>query len=101
VINGFKNGSIKNLEIYYQHADGKITPVEINADVVQTKEGKVVVTLCRDITESKQAEEVLAASEDRIDIKVMVARPMTAGGQFRSGARQKPQTGRWFQAPRA
>jgi len=25
VINCFKNGSIKNLEIDYQHADGKIT----------------------------------------------------------------------------
>jgi PAS domain S-box-containing protein len=65
VINCFKNGSIKNLEIDYQHADGKITPVEMNANVVQTKEGKVVVTLCRDITERKQAEEALEASEER------------------------------------
>ncbi len=61
----FKNGSIKNLEIDYKHADGKITPVEINANVVQTKEGKVVVTLCRDITERKRAEEALEASEER------------------------------------
>ena len=68
VINCFKNGSIKNLEIDYQHADGKIIPVEINANVVQTKEGKVVVTLCRDITERKRAEEALAASEERYRI---------------------------------
>jgi len=37
----------------------------MNANVVQTKEGKVVVTLCRDITERKQAEEALEASEER------------------------------------
>ena len=64
VIKCFKNGSVKNLEVDYQHTDGKIVPVEINANVVQTKEGKVVVTLCRDITERKQAEEALAASEE-------------------------------------
>jgi PAS domain S-box-containing protein len=68
VINCFKYGSIKNLEVDYQHADGKIIPVEINANVVQTKEGKVVVTLCRDITERKRAEEALAASEERYRI---------------------------------
>ena len=68
VINCFKNGSVKNLEIDYQHADGKIIPVEINANVVQTKEGKVVVTLCRDITERKRAEEALTASEERYRI---------------------------------
>jgi PAS domain S-box-containing protein len=65
VINCFKNGSIKNLEIDYRHADGKIVPIEINANVVQTKAGKAVVTLCRDITERKRAEEALAASEER------------------------------------
>ena len=68
VSNCFKNGSIKNLEIDYQHTDGKIIPVEINANVVQTKEGKAVVTLCRDITERKRAEEALAASEERYRI---------------------------------
>jgi PAS domain S-box-containing protein len=61
----FKNGSIKNLEIDYRRADGKIIPVEINANSVQTKEGKVIVTLCQDISERKQAEEALEASEER------------------------------------
>jgi PAS domain S-box-containing protein len=68
VINCYKNGSIKNLEIDYRHADGKIIPIEINANVVQTKEGKAVVTLCRDITERKRAEDALAASEQRYRI---------------------------------
>jgi PAS domain S-box-containing protein len=68
VINCFKNGSIKNLEIDYRHADGKIVPIEINANVVQTKAGKAIVTLCRDITERKRAEEALAASEERYRI---------------------------------
>ena len=65
VINCFNKGFIKNLEIDYQHADGTIIPIEINANVVQTKEGKAVVTLCRDISERKRAEEALAASEER------------------------------------
>ena len=65
VIKCFNNGFIKNLEIDYRHADGKIIPIEINANVVQTKEGKVVVTLCRDITERKRAEDALATSEER------------------------------------
>ena len=63
--NCFRKGSIKSLEIDYQLADGKIVPIEISANVAQTKDGKVVVTLCRDITERKQAKEALEASEER------------------------------------
>jgi PAS domain S-box-containing protein len=61
----FETGTIRNLEIDYRHADGNILPVEINAHVTKTKHGKVMVTLCRNIQERKQAEQALAASEER------------------------------------
>ncbi len=68
VSNCFKKGSIRNLDIDYQHPDGSIFPVEINANVVKTKHGKAVVSLCRDILQRKRAEEALAASEERYRI---------------------------------
>jgi PAS domain S-box-containing protein len=57
----FQKGSIRNLEIDYQHKDGTIIPVEINSNVVQTKNGKIIVSLCRDITERKAAENQVTA----------------------------------------
>jgi PAS domain S-box-containing protein len=61
----FETGFVKNLEIDYQHADGTIVPVEINAHVVKTQTGIIIVTLCRDITKRKQTEEVLRESEEK------------------------------------
>ena len=61
----FEKGSVKNLEIDYKRTDGTIVPIEINANVVQTKNGKIIVTLCRNITERKRAEEALQESEAR------------------------------------
>jgi PAS domain S-box-containing protein len=52
----FEKGSVRNLEVDYQRTDGTIIPVEINANVVQTKNGKIIVALCRDITERKAGE---------------------------------------------
>ncbi len=57
----FEKGSIRNLEIDYQHKDGTIIPVEINANAVQTKNGKIIVALCRNITERKAAENKMSA----------------------------------------
>jgi PAS domain S-box-containing protein len=65
VIKCFEQGCVKNLVIDYQHPDGKIVPVEINANVIQTKNGQRIVTLCRDITDRKQTQDALAASEER------------------------------------
>jgi PAS domain S-box-containing protein len=53
----FKNGVVKNLVVDYKRTDETIFPVEINANVVQTKKGKTILTLCRDITERKQVED--------------------------------------------
>jgi PAS domain S-box-containing protein len=61
----FRQGFVKNLEIDYVDKAGKITPIEINATVVKSKEGPLIMTLCRDITERKKAEEVLQESESK------------------------------------
>ena len=52
-------GRIRQLEIDYIGPDGKITPVEINASVITTKEGQRIVSLCRDITERREAQMAL------------------------------------------
>lgn len=60
-----KTGMVRNLEIDYVTPDGRIIPVEINAKVVETREGRVILTLCRDISERRQAEIALKESEER------------------------------------
>jgi PAS domain S-box-containing protein len=52
-------GQIRELEIDYIGPDDTVTPVEINASVITTKEGKRILSLCRDITERRQAQEAL------------------------------------------
>ncbi len=55
-----RDGYIRNLEIDYVDSTGKIIPVEINATVVQTKGTPRILTVCRDITVRKAAEEAVA-----------------------------------------
>ncbi len=62
----FKEGFVRNFNVDYIDKDGKITPVEINATVVGTEQGQLVVTLCRDITERKQAEEEVLSEQNFI-----------------------------------
>lgn len=52
-----QQGFIQNLELDYCDKYGKIIPVEINASVIQSEEGPMVLALCRDISERKEAEE--------------------------------------------
>jgi PAS domain S-box-containing protein len=62
----FEQGYIRNLEIDYVDAKGKVTPIEINASCIEI-EGKIqTITICRDITKRKQAEEVLRESETKL-----------------------------------
>lgn len=44
-------GFVRNLEIDYAAKDGATTTVEINATVVDTREGKRIIAICRDITD--------------------------------------------------
>ena len=52
-----EQGPLVNMEIKYIDAGGKITPIEINATHVETREGWRTVALCRDISERKRHEE--------------------------------------------
>jgi|GEM_PF-649995 len=65
VKNCLSTGKTRNLEIEYLNKEGAITPVEINATVVQTEEGKKILALCRDITSRKRAEEIITKSQYR------------------------------------
>jgi PAS domain S-box-containing protein len=60
-----REGYIRNLEIDYMDLAGKITPVEINATVVQIQGTTKILTLCRDITRRKQEEMALHTSEEK------------------------------------
>jgi two-component system, cell cycle sensor histidine kinase and response regulator CckA len=52
-----KNGFIRNFVTEYVDGGGKITPVEINASVDGEGESLRIISLCRDISERKRAEE--------------------------------------------
>lgn len=57
-----RKGRIRNLEIDYAGHEGAITPVEINATVVETTQGKRILSLCRDIS-TRRAQEKQARSQ--------------------------------------
>jgi PAS domain S-box-containing protein len=59
------NGFVRNLEITYVDKTGRRTPVEINATAVETAGEDTILSLCRDITERKRAEEALLEKEAR------------------------------------
>lgn len=61
----FEQGYVRNLEIDYVNPQGNFTPIEINATILQTVNGKMILTLCRDITGRKQAEVALKESEEK------------------------------------
>lgn len=62
----FDLGFVRNLQIDYVDSAGKITPIEINAKVVQAEGGMRILSLCRDISERKLAEEALHESEEEL-----------------------------------
>ena len=52
-------GFIRDYVVHYVNAEGRLTPIEINATVVGTGESRRVLTLCRDISQRLQAERLL------------------------------------------
>ncbi len=73
-----RNGFIRNFEIDYVSTTGTITPIEINATVLESGEGFRILTLCRDITERRRAEEeaaLLACLNDLSPASVIVHTP--------------------------
>ena len=59
----FEQGFVRNLEIDYVDKQGKNTPIEINATVVNTKNGPQILTLCRNISEHRKLEEQLRQAQ--------------------------------------
>ena len=60
-----KKGYIRNLEIDYVDLRGNITPIEINATYLEFEGAAQILTLCRDITERKHAEELSRQTEEK------------------------------------
>lgn len=50
-------GFIRNLEVDYAAKDGTTTTVEINATVIDTRDGKRIIAICRDITDRVLSDE--------------------------------------------
>jgi two-component system, sensor histidine kinase and response regulator len=79
-------GYIRNLEIDYIDARGKVTPIEVNATVIETDGTPRILTLCRDITERKRAEDKLAAeralAQRYLDIAGVILLVLDADGNI-------------------
>jgi len=62
-----QGGKVRHQEVRVKRADGSVADVEINTNLLRDDDGKVlgVLTLQRDITSRKKAEEALRESEER------------------------------------
>jgi two-component system cell cycle sensor histidine kinase/response regulator CckA len=78
IIKCFKQGYIRDLKIDYTDKAGRATPIEINATVIETSTGQQIVTLCRNITERKRAEEALQLNTERTETLLQLNQMTTA-----------------------
>ena len=60
-----REGSIRDLVMDYVDANHHVTPVEINATVIETRDGLRIVSLCRDITRRMAIQAQLVATRDQ------------------------------------
>ena len=61
-----QEGAVRQLDVDYVGPSGNLIPVEINASVIDTKQGKRILALCRDVTERRRAETALKQSHDEL-----------------------------------
>ncbi len=61
----FEHGSVRHLVIDYIDAVGRVTPVEINATMLVSADSTTILTICRDISERRRAEQALFNSEEQ------------------------------------
>jgi two-component system, cell cycle sensor histidine kinase and response regulator CckA len=73
-----EQGFVRNLEIEYVAPSGRVIPVEIDATVLGTSSNLRILTLCRDITLRRQAEEAMRARENLLS-SVFRAAPIGIG----------------------
>jgi len=59
-------GFVRNLEIDYVDRHDLITPLEINATIVDLDTRRVILGICRDITDRKETEEMVLRSRERL-----------------------------------
>lgn len=69
-----EQGFVRNLVIDYVNKVGEITSIEINATVIQTQTGPQILSICRDITNRKQAEMALRTSEAQFSNAMTIAK---------------------------
>ena len=84
-------GRVRDLVVDYAGPNGVITPIEINATVVQTAGGARLLSLCRDITERKRAEDALRQSAAHL----AQAQRLAHFGSFRADSTGKPAVVTW------
>jgi PAS domain S-box-containing protein len=61
-----QSGQTQRLEIDYVWSSGRIQPVEINARMIESGEGRRIISLCRDIAERRGAERERRELENRM-----------------------------------
>jgi PAS domain S-box-containing protein len=66
VVKCLRQGFVRGLEVDYVDAAGRITPVEIHANVVRTAPAIQIWALARDITERRRMESDLRESQQRL-----------------------------------
>ena len=60
-----ETGAVRHLEVGYVGPEGGVIPIEINASVINSSQERRIISLCRDITDRKRAEEALRQSEQK------------------------------------
>ncbi|MEP9410655.1 MAG: PAS domain S-box protein [Candidatus Brocadia sp.] len=71
-INRTGSGMLDNID--YQHADGRLTPTSISANVIEYGRRKTIQWICRDITERK-----------RMELQLIQAERLAAVGELAAG----------------
>lgn len=74
-------GAVRHLEVDYVDQRNRFTPIEINATVLPSANGPKIVTLCRDISERKRAQEQRRQMETQmLHVQKLESLGLLAGG---------------------